>query len=306
NDAGDSVVATLEELSHLLIPPDRLRVVDGSELGSGNYGEVVLGILDESSPTPRDVAVKRLKAVGTRGERVRLAKRLARELNIWAKIKHPNVVELIGYYLDDKYETPLLISKLMVNGNVLDYIERIKPDTEQRITFVKGITAGLACLHNFEPSICHADLKPVGVIAIYGTPHKLTSNQANVLIDLHMNAVLCDFGLASFVSGSDTLPGLVTTTTLKGTPRYMGPELLEDGDCKHSLESDIWAWACTVFQILTGRVPYAEAAGEVPFYRAIYQKKLPGDVKLLLSKTPEDADSESALTLRFLYSTLPQ
>lgn len=47
-------------------------------------------------------------------------------------------------------------------------------------------------------------------------------------------------------------------------------------------------------------------AGEVPFYRAIYQKKLPGDVKLPLSKTPEDADSESALTLRFLHSTLPQ
>lgn len=70
-----------------------------------------------------------------------------------------------------------------------------------------------------------------------------------MLIDLHMNAVLCDFGLASFVSGSDTLPGLITTTTLKGTPRYMSPELLEDGDCKHSLESDVWAWACTVFQV---------------------------------------------------------
>lgn len=56
------------------MPPDRLCLVEGSELGAGNYGEVVLGILDESSPTPRDVAVKRLKAVGTRGERVRLAK----------------------------------------------------------------------------------------------------------------------------------------------------------------------------------------------------------------------------------------
>ncbi|KAG8955094.1 hypothetical protein FRC04_009551 [Tulasnella sp. 424] len=136
DDAGDSVVATLEELAHLLIPPERLRIVDRSTLGEGNYGEVVLGTLDEASSTPRDVAVKRLKAVGTRGERVRLAKRLARELNIWAKIKHRNVVELIGYYLDEKYESPLLISALMTNGNVLDYIERYKPDIEQRIAFV--------------------------------------------------------------------------------------------------------------------------------------------------------------------------
>ncbi|KAG8974269.1 hypothetical protein FRC05_007693 [Tulasnella sp. 425] len=181
DDAGDSVVATLEELAHLLIPPERLRIVECSKLGAGNYGEVVLGTLDEASSTPRDVAVKKLKAEGTRGERVRLAKRLARELNIWAKIKHPNVVELIGYYLDEKYESPLLISALMNNGNVLDYIERYNPDSERRIALVKGITAGLACLHNFDPAIFHGDLKP-----------------ANVLIDLQMNAVLCDFGLASF------------------------------------------------------------------------------------------------------------
>lgn len=72
--------------------------------------------------------------------------------------------------------------------------------------------------------------------------------QANVLIDLHMNAVLCDFGLASFVGGSAT-SGLVTTTTLKGTPRYMSPELHLEGDCTHNLESDVWAWACTVFEV---------------------------------------------------------
>ncbi|KAG8953763.1 hypothetical protein FRC00_006163 [Tulasnella sp. 408] len=290
--------ATLNELAHLLIPPERLRLVERSELGSGNYGEVVLGTLDESSPTPRDVAVKRLKAVGTRGERVRLAKRLARELNIWAKIKHPNVVELIGYHLDEKYESPLLISELMVNGNVLNYIERFKPDTEQRVSFVKGITAGLACLHSFDPPICHADLKPRVI--------ELMCLKANVLIDLHMNAVLCDFGLASFVSGSGASPGLVTSTTLKGSPRYMSPELLMEDEYTHSLESDVWAWGCTVFQVLTGYTPYAEAVGEGPFYLAIAQKKLPGDVALLLPKNSESTTSGSSVTLRFLYVTLPQ
>lgn len=68
--------------------------------------------------------------------------------------------------------------------------------------------------------------------------------QENVLIDLQRNAVLCDFGLASLVNG-----GLVTATTLKRTPRYMSPELHLDDDCPRSLESDVWAWACTVFQV---------------------------------------------------------
>lgn len=145
----------MEELAPLLIPPDRLSIVERSELGAGNYGEVVLGTLNEASSTPRDVAVKRLKAVGTRGERARLAKvsntggdycirslfmtflqRLAREINVWAKIRHPNIVELIGYYLDDKYESPLLISALMPNGDVLEYINRVNPAIKQRIELV--------------------------------------------------------------------------------------------------------------------------------------------------------------------------
>ncbi|KAG8916809.1 hypothetical protein FRC01_002859 [Tulasnella sp. 417] len=289
SDAGDSVVATLEELAHLLIPPERLRLVERSELGSGNYGEVVLGTLDESTNTPRDVAVKKLKAVGTRGERVRLAKRLARELNIWAKVKHPNVVELIGYYLDEKYESPMLISALMHNGDVLKYIENYKPDIQQRIAFMKGITAGLACLHGFDPAICHADLKP-----------------ANVLLDLHMNAVLCDFGLASFVGGSPSAPGLVTTATLKGTPRYMSPELHLDDDCTHNLESDVWAWACTVFHVLTGNIPYVKAVGERQLCMAIAQEQPPGDIELLLPSHFVDANSESALALRFLRAVIPR
>ncbi|KAG8917003.1 hypothetical protein FRC01_002726 [Tulasnella sp. 417] len=284
SDAGDSVVATLEELAHLLIPPERLRLIENSELGSGTYGEVIVGTLDESSPSAKDVAVKRLKAVGTRGER-----RLARELNIWAKIKHPNVVELIGYYLDEKYETPLLISTLMPNRDVLQYIANFKPDIQQRIAFMKGITAGLACLHNLDPAICHADLKP-----------------ANVLVDLHMNAVLCDFGLASFVGGSPSAPGLATTTTLKGTPRYMSPELHFDDDCTHSLESDVWAWACTVFHVLTGSIPYVKALGERQLCMAILQEQPPGDIELLLPEHFADADSESALALRFLHAVVPR
>lgn len=68
-------------------------------------------------------------------------------------------------------------------GNVLEYIEIHKPELDQKIAFVslpmasvldysshsallqvKGITAGLACLHNHNPPVCHADLKPVSVV----------------------------------------------------------------------------------------------------------------------------------------------
>lgn len=102
---------------------------------------------------------------------------------MWTKIQHPNVVELIGWNLDERYEFPLIISVLMPHRNILEYIERFKPCIKQRLAFVslamlgaanccsklvilqvEGITAGLACLHHHDPAICHADLKPVSAV----------------------------------------------------------------------------------------------------------------------------------------------
>ncbi|KAG8955093.1 hypothetical protein FRC04_009550 [Tulasnella sp. 424] len=57
---------------------------------------------------------------------------------------------------------------------------------------------------------------------------------------------------------------------------------------------------------VTERIPYAEITGDVQFYLAMDRKELPGDVVLLLPNDAEVRDSESALNLRFLSSTLPQ
>ncbi|KAG8961164.1 hypothetical protein FRC00_013063, partial [Tulasnella sp. 408] len=43
--------------------------------------------------------------------------RLARELKIWARVKHSNILPLIGYYLSENYEIARFISPFMVNGN---------------------------------------------------------------------------------------------------------------------------------------------------------------------------------------------
>ncbi|KAG8928843.1 hypothetical protein FRC00_001629 [Tulasnella sp. 408] len=268
----DGLKLTLDELAYLLVQPHRITIIEGSDLGAGNYGDVVLAKLDESLPTSRDVAVKQLRAVGTRGDRIRLVKnaecgstlgqRLARELNIWAKIKHPNVVELIGYYLDEKFEVPQLISAFMVNGNVLKYIRCAKPSTARRVQF------------------------------------------ENVLINDNLTAVLCDFGLASFACGTGPV-GLTTRTGgIKGTKQYMSPELHQEDDVKHTLESDVWAWGCTAFEIITERIPYASAKGNLAFYRAIDSQVPPGDVGLLLSEVTPSTPAGCVAALEFLHSSI--
>ena len=71
------------------------------------------------------------------------------------------------------------------------------------------------------------------------------SAQANVLIGQDGSAKLCDFGLAKAL---DDPTGLTSTTSIRGSPRYMGPELLED-NATVSTHSDVWAWACIAGEV---------------------------------------------------------
>ncbi|KAG8946163.1 hypothetical protein FRC04_012018 [Tulasnella sp. 424] len=277
--------AVLEDLEHLVISPSRLTILDGFQVGSGGYGEVVLAKLDAAGLSAREVAVKQLRTVGTNGLRMRVALRLARELKIWAKVNHPNILSLIGYYLSENYEIAQLVSPFMVNGNILRHIAALQPDIMKRLGFVsspvikghsgvytapspcfkvRDITAGMDYLHRFNSPICHGDLKP-----------------ANVLIADSGHAVLCDFGLASIADDAQISSGLTTSRSLKGSTRYMGPELISEQETKHTLASDVWAWACTVFQIFTDVDPYPQAKTEMGIMAAILQHKCPGDLTML-------------------------
>lgn len=57
----------------------------------------------------------------------------------------------------------------------------------------------------------------------------------------------CDFGLARVMDNQPS--GLTTTTTVKGTTRYLSPELLLDDNAEKTLQSDVWAWGCAVYEV---------------------------------------------------------
>ncbi|KAG9048658.1 hypothetical protein FS837_012286 [Tulasnella sp. UAMH 9824] len=203
-ETSSALQLTLNELAHLLIKPSQLSILNASKIGSGGYGEVFFATLDGSAK----VAVKQLRITHAQEMRIRVAMRLARELRIWAKVNHPNVLKLVGYYLSDNYGCAQFVSPFIPNGNITEYMERTQAGAEARLRF------------------------------------------ANVLINNGPEAVLCDFGLATFVEESGGPSGLTTSRSTKGSIRYMSPELLQTADAKHTLESDVWAWACTTFEVL--------------------------------------------------------
>ncbi|KAG8907500.1 hypothetical protein FRC01_007655 [Tulasnella sp. 417] len=275
----------LDNLSHLVIPPSQLIFEKDAGIGTGGYGEVYLAVLTGPSNTPpKKVAVKKLRIVQAKETRRRTAifkfQRLVRELTVWSTAEHPNILELVGFYLSEDYECAQLVPAYMVHGNVRDYIKTWQPSVVTRLNFVEAITLGINYLHNCHPSICHGDLKP-----------------SNVLVNDDIEAVLCDFGLATFIEESGLPSGLTTSNTIKGSTRYMSPELLQDNDAKNTLESDMWAWGCTtfensakrpsLFQGLTDLEPYHTAMRDVNVMMAMVLGKCPGSVELLSDLTPD-------------------
>ncbi|KAF8622868.1 hypothetical protein AX15_006708 [Amanita polypyramis BW_CC] len=143
------------------------------------------------------------------------------------------------------------------NGTAPQYLEH-QPEC-RRFEMVIQVARGLKYLHIDAGQIIHGDIKG-----------------NNILVSDDGYAVLGDFGLAGVV---DDFAGLQqNTTALSGSLRWQAPELLaieDDVDYNKTLESDVWAFACTAFELLDGYLPYHWFNYDYAILRAIYKGQKP-------------------------------
>ena len=127
--------------------------------------------------------------------------------------------------------------------------------------YVGDVASGLAYLHANTPPIIHQDIKP-----------------ANVLIDDKRNYAITDFGISS----TQRSHHLYDNTS--GTMAYMAPERFVDETPR--AESDIYAFGVTLYELLTGQVPFGEDGGmsqpDGKVQLNYYNKKIPTDIKRLI------------------------
>jgi len=91
-----------------------------------------------------------------------------------------------------------------------------------------------------------------------------------VLIDSEGKASICDFGLSIILDGG---PTGFTSSNFAGTLRFLAPELLDEST--RTVETDIYAYACTCIQILFDQEPYHQISKDGPLVRAISQHRPP-------------------------------
>jgi Tol biopolymer transport system component len=210
-----------------------------SLLGSGGMGDVYRAL---DTRLRRDVAVKVIRA-SLASDPDRLG-RFRREAQLLAALNHPNVGTIHSFEEIDGLCA--LVLELVEGPTLADRIARGPMPVREALTIAAQIAQALEAAH--QKGIVHRDLKP-----------------ANVKITRDGSVKVLDFGLAKAlaedVPGSDEAPTLTVVSTraglVLGTPAYMSPEHVS-GQAVDK-RTDIWAFGCLLFEMLTGRPAFAAA-----------------------------------------------
>ncbi|KAI8921774.1 hypothetical protein BC831DRAFT_515021 [Entophlyctis helioformis] len=206
------------------VSADDVDIMWDSPLGKGSYGRIYKAVWNR-----REVAVK----VMTEAHGRQAAEAIEREANIWFPLHDPNVLKLWRVCLNA--DEPFIVMPLM-QGDLVSFLRRYPDmDIDARITFMAGIASGMQYLHELPNPIIHGDLKA-----------------NNVLVDDRCQAQITDFGLSFIKSLSKSNTKSHTSAT-----RWIAPEKYKRG-YKPAPSADVFAFAMTCYEIITGRPPFVE------------------------------------------------
>ncbi|KXN85425.1 Serine/threonine-protein kinase HT1, partial [Leucoagaricus sp. SymC.cos] len=211
----------------LLLENVQVDLHHSNQVANGGYSDIYKGECNN-----RIVCVK-VARTGDSPTRDKLLKAHAGELIFSSNVAHKNILPFYGVFKLGKAPFLAGVSEWMKNGDLLQYLGD-NPEVP-RIPLIADIISGLEYLHGME--IFHADLKP-----------------KNVLISDDGHALLADFGISRVVA--------TVATSSRGTTiaNWTAPEMFTDEleAPSPNAASDVWSFACTCYQLVTGLTPFHE------------------------------------------------
>jgi len=188
----------------------------------------------------RVVALKVLRAReegGTRAEQDYIS-RFRREARLAARLNHPHILQVfdVGHWGDSYY---LALEYVRGESLAARMTREGRVGEVQAIRIARDVAKALA--HAAQHGVVHRDVKP-----------------SNILLTSSGSAKLGDFGVARDARHKDTT--LTANGMTVGTPNYMSPEQAR-GRRNLDVRSDIYSLGATLFQAVTGALPYEGTTG---------------------------------------------
>ncbi len=177
---------------------------------------------------------------------------LLQEAILLSQIRHRNIVQLhdAGTVETSSGERAFYTMEYVAGGSLERFWQshgNRLVSIETAVDILKQVCSGLAVAHAGEPPIVHRDIKPQNILVGYDMAG--------------LRALVSDFGLAKRVNT------LTLLATARGTLQFKPPEVFRDPG-SDSCAGDVWALGCTLYLLLTDRLPY-DVEGDRGFDRPL-------------------------------------
>ncbi|MCM1123536.1 MAG: Stk1 family PASTA domain-containing Ser/Thr kinase [Eubacterium sp.] len=200
---------------------DRYEVLE--RIGTGGMSDVYKA---KDHKLNRFVAVKVLKQEFS--ENANFVSKFRIEAQAAAGLMHPNIVNV--YDVGEESDVYYIVMELVEGITLKKYIEKkARLSVKEAISIAIQVSMGIEAAHNNH--IIHRDIKP-----------------QNIIISKEGKVKVTDFGIAKAAT-SNTI-----TSNVMGSVHYTSPEQARGGYSDE--KSDIYSLGITMFEMLTGRVPF--------------------------------------------------
>lgn len=200
---------------------DRYEILE--KIGTGGMSDVYKAKCHKLN---RYVAVKVLKQEFS--ENTNFVSKFRTEAQAAAGLMHPNIVNV--YDVGEEDGIYYIVMELVEGITLKSYIEKkARLSVKEAISIAIQVSMGIEAAHNNH--IIHRDIKP-----------------QNIMISKEGKVKIADFGIAKAAT-SNTI-----TSNVMGSVHYTSPEQARGGFSDE--RSDIYSLGCTMFEMVTGRVPF--------------------------------------------------
>ncbi len=200
---------------------DRYEILE--KIGTGGMSDVYKAKCHKLN---RFVAVKVLKQEFS--ENANFVSKFRVEAQAAAGLMHPNIVNV--YDVGEENGIYYIVMELVEGITLKKYIERkARLSYKEAVSIAIQVSMGIEAAHNNH--IIHRDIKP-----------------QNIIISKEGKVKVTDFGIAKAAT-SNTI-----TSNVMGSVHYTSPEQARGGYSDE--KSDIYSLGITMFEMLTGRVPF--------------------------------------------------